>query len=268
MVRTALATLLAVAVVGTATAQDRPNPLQEGGIWTALRPDVTGEAALADGAHLFDVQAPYRAQNAAMVPLAIHQTDLDEHIDTLTIVVDENPAPVAAVITLGPDMYPLDFETRLRVDRYSNIRAIAETSDGLFMDGRFVKASGGCSAPSVGNAEAALASMGEMSLETLDDAPFQSGVRREARLSILHPNNSGLQRDQITHLFIPAHFINEVEVRQGDDLLFRLEGGISISENPEFRFSYTDNGAAELYIHAVDTDGNEFSQVLPKMPPA
>ena len=81
---------------------------------------------------------------------------------------------------------------------------------------------------------------------------------------IRHPNYSGLQRDQVTQLFVPAHFIDTLEVRQGDELLFTLTGGISISENPVFRFSYDDNGAPALQVRATDTEGNLFEQVLPK----
>lgn len=79
---------------------------------------------------------------------------------------------------------------------------------------------------------------------------------------------SSNQRGQITHLFIGANFITQLEVKQGDDLLFALDGGISVSENPVFRFSYTDNGAPDFTVHAVDTDGNVFDRVLPKKPPA
>lgn len=81
---------------------------------------------------------------------------------------------------------------------------------------------------------------------------------------IRHPNYSGLQRDQITQLFITAHFIDTLEVHQGDDLLFTMTGGISISENPVFRFHYDDNGSETLNIRATDTEGNVFEQVLAK----
>ncbi len=81
---------------------------------------------------------------------------------------------------------------------------------------------------------------------------------------IRHPNYSGLQRDQVTQLFITAHFIDMLEVHQGDDLLFRMEGGISISENPVFRFEYNDNGSENLIVRATDTEGNIFEQTLPK----
>jgi sulfur-oxidizing protein SoxY len=110
----------------------------------------------------------------------------------------------------------------------------------------------------------ALAHMGEMRLRHFDTAPAQIGSRRDAQLMIRHPNYSGLQRDQITQLFVPAHFIQDLTVWQGDEMLFSLTGGISISEDPVFRFSYTDNGTPDLRIRAEDTDGNVFEEVLPK----
>ena len=111
--------------------------------------------------------------------------------------------------------------------------------------------------------------LGEVRLKLFGDPAVQQSVaRREAQVMIRHPNYSGLQRDQITQLFVSAHFISALEVRQGDDVLFSLEGGISISENPVFRFWYSDNGSPALTVRAVDTDGNVFQQDLPKMPPA
>ena len=135
------------------------------------------------------------------------------------------------------------------------------------MGGRFVKASGGCSAPATRDPEVALANMGQMKLRLFGEAeaPVISMPRREAQIQIRHPNYSGLQRDQITQLFIPAHFIDHLEVWQGEERLFEMDGGISISENPVFRFSYLDNGAPALTVRASDTDGNTFETELPKL---
>jgi sulfur-oxidizing protein SoxY len=245
------------------------NPLADGTTWRDLKGDVVGEAAILDGSALFSVTAPYRANDAATVPVTIEQTDAAaDPIESLKLVIDENPAPVAAEIRFGPAMAPLKFETRVRVNQYSNVRAIAETPQGIFMNGRFVKASGGCSAPATKDPVAALKDMGEMRLKLFDGKGNVQKARREAQIMIRHPNYSGLQRDQITQLFVSAKFITELVVKQGDELLFALDGGISISENPVFRFSYTDNGAPDFTVHAVDTDGNVFDRVLPKTPPA
>lgn len=240
------------------------NPLTNSEMWDIMRENVVGDAPVADGRALFTVDAPYRADDAATVPLRIRQTDPGVTIRSATVVIDENPAPIAAELTFSQAMAPLDFEMRVRVNQYSNVRVITETGDGLSMTGRFVKASGGCAAPASRSPEGALASMGEMKMRLFGDDAQMSTPRREAQIMVRHPNYSGLQRDQVTQLFIPAHFIDHMEVWQGNELLFTMDGGISISENPVFRFTYTDNGAAALRVLATDTEGNSFEQVLPK----
>ena len=257
--------LAALMLAGMAYAGDVENPLEPGATWDDLRYDIVGDATLNDGATLFDLDAPYRAHDAATVPVRITQAEGGPVIEKLTIIVDENPAPVVAEFEFGPLMGEINLETRVRVDRYSNVRAIAETAEGMFMTGRYVKASGGCSAPAMKDAAAAIAAMGQMKLREFDvEGPVQSGKRREAQIMIRHPNYSGLQRNQVTQLFIEAHFIHDLEVWQGDDLLFHLTGGISISEDPSFRFSYTDNGAAEIRVKATDTEGQIFEGTFPK----
>lgn len=264
-IRILTATALAATLALPALAGDGvKNPLTPSPTWEELRGDVTGDATLGDGAGLFTVDAPYRAHDAATVPIVLTQTDTSVPITGATVVIDENPAPVAAVMAFSEAMAPLDFELRVRVNQYSNVRVIAETPDGLAMNGRFVKASGGCSAPATRDPEIALASMGNMKLRMFDQNQQMSTPRREAQIMIRHPNYSGLQRDQITQLFIPAHFIDHLEVWQGQELLFTVDGGISISENPVFRFSYRDNGTPELTVKATDTEGNRFERVMGK----
>lgn len=261
-----LASALAVFAHGAmADEPPRENPLADGPTWSELKGDfVSDESALKDGAHVLDVSAPYRANDAATVPLVITQSDPALPIRTAQVIIDENPAPMAADFAFGDLMMPLNFELRVRVNQYSNIRVLAETDAGTYMSGRYVKASGGCSAPATKDPVAALATMGQMRLKHFDTAENMSGQRRDAQIMIRHPNYSGLQRDQITQLFVGAHFIDELQVYQGDDLLFSMEGGISVSENPVFRFTYTDNGAPALTVRAHDTEGNLFERVLPK----
>ena len=73
-----------------------------------------------------------------------------------------------------------------------------------------------------------------------------------------HPNHSGLQRDPVTLLYIPAFFINELRVWQDDSLVLTMEGGISLSEDPNVRFTYVSNGAKRFRAEARDTDGHLF----------
>lgn len=258
--------VVAAILAGPVSAGDEiRNPLTESASWSDMRASIVGEdVPIGDAATLMSVDAPYRAHDAATVPITIRQLDSTKRISAAQVVVDENPAPLAAIFTFEEGMGNLEFELRVRVDQYSNVRVIAETDEGQHMGGRFVKASGGCSAPATKDAVLALAEMGKMKLKMFGGEPEMSTPRREAQIMIRHPNYSGLQRDQITHLFIQPHFIDYIEVWQGDEMLFSMVGGISISENPVFRFSYNDNGSPDLTVIATDTDGNEFHRVLPK----
>ncbi|VDS08375.1 sulfur oxidation protein SoxY [Paracoccus haematequi] len=242
--------LVALLLAGPAAAQD--NPLKNSPTWDDLRDSVLGLSAdVPQDAGVLDLDAPVRAHEAAIVPIRLTQPADAPPVQAVTLVIDENPAPVAAEYSFGPAMAPLDFEFRVRVDSYSDVRAIADTGNGTrVMAGRFVKASGGCSAPAGKDMAEVEATMGQMRWKSA----VQDG-RTVGTLMIRHPNFSGLQRDQVTLLNIPAHFIDRLEVRQGEDLLFSLQAGISISEDPVFRFAYAPNGQP-IHVHAEDTDGN------------
>lgn len=249
-------TAAALLVASPALAQE--NPLQPSETWNDLRESVLGlsEEPPID-ASILDVDAPARADDAAIVPIRLTQAPDAPALNDLTLVIDENPAPVAAEYSFGDALMPLDFEVRVRVDAYTDLRAIGTRADGgKIMAGRFVKASGGCSAPAGKDMAAVKETMGQMRWKTAQD-----GDRSIGTLMIRHPMFSGLQRDQVTLMNIPAHFIDRLEVRQGDELLFTMQAGISVSEDPVFRFAYTSNGQP-ISVHAEDTEGNVWDQTF------
>jgi len=234
--------------------------------WPELARDIFNGRNLADGAGLIAIEMPYRAEDAAIVPVTL-RTALPpgdaRSVKAITLVIDQNPAPVAATFRVGAGVAMIS--TRVRIDSYTNVHAVAELSDGqLYASTVFVKASGGCSAPTAKNAEEAKVSLGQMRFRQFAkpaDGPM-SGPR-EAQIMIRHPNNSGLQRDQVTLLYVPAFFVRELRVWQGDELVLAMDGGISISEDPNIRFNYLPNGATRFRVEAVDTDGHVFKGEWP-----
>ena len=60
--------------------------------------------------------------------------------------------------------------------------------------------------------------------------------------------------------------MRDLRIWQGDELVLAMEGGISISEDPNIRFSYRPNGAATFRVEAVDTDGHVFKGEWPAEP--
>jgi len=236
--------------------------------WPSLVQDLFNNRAMEDGTGLIAIDMPYRAEDAAIVPVTLRTTlpasDV-RYFKTITLVIDQNPSPMAARFELGRESNVSAISTRVRINNYTNVHAVAELSDGkLYVVKTYVKASGGCSAPAGKNADEALAGLGQMKFRQFPkqpDAPM-SGAR-EAQIMIRHPNNSGLQMDQVTHLYIPAFFVNELRVLQDDKPIFSMEGGISISEDPNIRFTYVAGGAKRFRVEAKDTSGHVFKGEWP-----
>lgn len=234
-------------------------------IWQDLKGDVFGERVILVDTGVVRIEAPKRAQDAAIVPVDIYidPAKAGDSIKSLTLIIDVNPAPVAAAFQIGKDAGVTHLSTRVRVNDYSYLRAIAETQGGkLHMAQTFVKASGGCSAPAVKNQDEAIATMGQMKLRQFPAQETMSKAQ-ELQLMIRHPNNSGLQRDPLTQYFIPAHFVQNLSISQDDQPILSMEGGISISEDPNFRFDFTAHGTGEIQVEATDTDGKVFRDKWP-----
>lgn len=231
--------------------------------WPALAGQIFPGKPVQDGSALLAIDAPYRAEDAAVVPVTLHTTMPAEdprQMRRITLVIDANPSPVAAVFTIAPESGIDRIATRVRVDDYTNIHAIAELSDGtLHAVARFVKASGGCSAPALKQTAA------DIPIGTLRFRAFpvaDTGLR-EAQVMVRHPNYSGMQMDQISRLYIPADFLETLKIWQGDELLLTIAGGISISENPSFRFSFRPKQAKTFRVEGADSTGKPFSATFP-----
>jgi sulfur-oxidizing protein SoxY len=231
--------------------------------WPGLVQDIFNNRPMNDGSDVIGIEMPYRAEDAAIVPVTLRNklapTD-SRHVVAITLVIDQNPAPMAAKFELGPDAHVSEISTRVRVNNYTDVHAVAELSDGkLYVVKTFVKASGGCSAPAAKNADEASNHLGQMKYRQFA-RPGQGNAdgTREAQIMIGHPNNSGLQRDQVTLLYIPAFFIDQLKLWQDDSLVLAMEGGISISEDPNLRFTYVSNGAKTFRAEAKDTSSHVF----------
>ena len=255
----ALAGALAIGFAASAHAQTAPSAAGADS-WPELAHLFFQDRPIADDPSAVTLDAPLRAEDAALVPMTLSAKlppGDPRRVVKLSLVIDENPVPLAAEFTLGEKAGDVRISTRVRVNSYTNVHLVAELSDGsLRMATRYVKAAGGCSAPMAKSPDEAKATMGQMRFRLLPIAP---GGGPEALVMLRHPNNSGLQMDQVTHLYTPARYVDHMAVYQGDDLVFSIEGGISISEDPNFRFTYAPNGAKSFRVDVSDTDGARFT---------
>jgi sulfur-oxidizing protein SoxY len=257
----AAATLAAAQAAGAASQQPTDDP-QASPIWQKVQASLfEGRAVQPAPAGMLTLDVPARATDAAMVPLAIRTrlpAGSTRHVSRLYLLIDANPSPISAVFQFSPRNGRAEVETRVRVDDYSFVRAIAETSDGqLYGVVRFVKASGGCSAPAGADARAAAATLGQMGFRV--DGDLNGAQPVLAQLAIRHPNHSGLAMDQATRQFTPAHYVRKVEVTYQGEPVFVADVDFSISENPNFRFWFVPRGGGELRATVIDSHDRRFA---------
>lgn len=228
--------------------------------WDVLRELLFENRLVQDGRDILELEAPVRAHDAALVEVSVKalipQTP-ERYIRAIHLLIDRNPAPRAAVFRLSPATGEASITTRIRVNEYTPVRAVAETNDGvLYMVERFVKASGGCSAPASKDKEAAYARLGKMKL--VQPSRFLVGEPNELRLLISHPQYSGMQIDQLSRNWIPADHLEAIRILWNDELILEVEADISLSEDPLIGFRLKPERPGELRVEASDIKGRQF----------
>lgn len=259
--------LLLAAFAPAGFAADAPDANQSPvDAWaTLLKPHYFKDAVIVEDNTVIEMQTPYRAEDASLTPVSIiakiPQTP-ERYIKTLYMIVDKNPEPLAGQFNLTPEMGRADLAMRIRIDQYTNVRAIAVLNTGEHhMVTNFVKASGGCSAPLGADLKAAMARLGQMKFKTLDEAPAD-GLKL-AQFNVSHPNITGMQMDQKTRLITPAHYIKSIRINYNGKPIMTADVGISISADPSFRFFFVpQEGGGEVTAEVVDSKGGDYKETF------
>jgi sulfur-oxidizing protein SoxY len=229
--------------------------------WSTVREMLFEGREIRDGSDRIRLEVPARALDAAMVPVGIallpEASTAADPVRTLWLVIDNNPAPVAAIFHLTPEAGVGQLETRVRVNAYTPVHLVAETASGaLVAVERFVKAAGGCSAPALKDREVAMARLGQMKFSLLD--AFEPGKTLRARLKVGHPNYTGLQIDQVSRNWIPPDYVTKVDIRLDGRPLLLVDGDISLSEDPTFDFDFVAEKPGTVTAVVEDSSGRRF----------
>jgi sulfur-oxidizing protein SoxY len=251
---TAAATLPAYAGVGD-TDQEREAR------WQDLQKSIFGTKTPRQDDAAIKLDTPVRAEDAALVPITITLAD-PKNVKALYLVIDDNPSPVAAHFTFGPDADPKTIKLRVRVNTYTDVHAVAETRDGtLLQTTKFVKASGGCSAPMGVSDEEAMQGMGDMRFKLAGDVAASKPV--DATLMIRHPNFNGMQMNQVTRQYTPARYIQSIGVSFDDKKVFDLSTDISLASNPVIGFELLpDAQKGAIKVDVKDSGNGQWSKTF------
>ena len=72
-----------------------------------------------------------------------------------------------------------------------------------------------------------------------------------------------MQMDPLSRHWIPPHYVlREIHVSYDGRAILRVDGDISLSENPSIHFSFVPQGPGELSVRVVDSAEQEFSARL------
>jgi sulfur-oxidizing protein SoxY len=258
-----LVLLAGILAGGPARANEKAEPDPAGSpYWGAVRKLMFGDREILDGKDVIRVYLALRADDASTVPVAVKaqfdQTP-ERYIQTIYLLVERNPSPAAGVFHFTQESGRAQVETRLRFEDYSHVRAIAETNDGkLWMDSRWVKAAGGCSAPG-GRYRVPAALLGKMKFRF--DDPVKYGEPNLVQINIRHPNESALAADFDAEA-VPQ-FVRSVLVTYAGKPVMSAEVDFSLSDNPTFRFWFVPREKGELRVEVEDTHDNRFMQSVP-----
>lgn len=274
MLRAALCKTVAIAALMAA-----PGLARGGEAWDDIRSILFDEqpvvaATAADGITL---NAPYRSSDDLRTALGARiSLPGGALIDKVYLVVDENPMPVSAVFDMAQPVSDFAFETTMRLNGSTGVHLVVQTDSGaLYVSEGYVKTSGvgACAAPPGTDPVLALETLGQMELALSSAAPSVTtrlaalkgdsiaapAPAQIATINFRHPSHSGLQKDQITLLYLPARFIETVEVSTDGQPAFTMTGSISLSEDPALSV-HLPAGAATLQVQMTDTEGAQFEQ--------
>jgi len=206
---------------------------------------------------------PTRAPDGAFVP--INFGTYRKNVKFAHLVIDMNPVPAGSWFDFRDSLLTdIDFSIRVRLESYSNIRIIFETDTHYYQVTNFVKASGGCAAPPLGDIDSFYKTAGKIRTKIRDD---------RITVSVLHPQFNGLQMNPVTTEYIEPFYVQKVNVsaKCQDKLcklnhnIFVFHGDISTSQNPTFSFKFSEldfefKSVDFINIEVEDSDDNVYKR--------
>lgn len=234
-------------------------------VWdTLLKPHHFPDATLVEDTTVIELTTPYRSEDAAVTPIRIKAMipqSPERYIETIHLFVDENPEPKVGTFRFTPASGQADLALRIRIDKYTHVRAVAVLNTGEHhMVKSFVKAQGGCAIPIAIDYKKAMDGLGKIQLRTVEADGAPAGTPTQLR--VRHPNFTGMQMDYKIYAVRPAHYVKTIRVMLNDEPIMTAETGISVSEDPSFRFFLRPDAAGELRAEISDSKGNSWTESI------
>ncbi|MBR9828180.1 MAG: quinoprotein dehydrogenase-associated SoxYZ-like carrier [Oceanospirillales bacterium] len=243
----------ALLCMNVALAAQPPDPLNSV-LW-----DYTRNIFLGDVDYRFNpdvrVDVPAFAEDPTQVPITVDARALSGNIERIVVWADLNP--IQHIFNYFPsELASPKVSLRIKVQQSTAIRAAVLTKTGEWHIGyaQLDAAGGGCTTPSMGNADPYWQShLGEVKARRFA-ADDSEGARYKFR--VIHPMDTGLVDA------IPEFYLQQVELKGPEGTtVVRMELSPPVSENPVITFDLDDTRSGYT-LWMRDNGGNEFEQTL------
>ena len=222
------------------------------------------KTVLEDGGSLdigqIKIEAPVQAEDASLVPFAFKVTLKESNLVKVYLFTDANPILHTATFHLLQPSQTFSVATRIRLEKNSVVRVIAETEAGqLFMATTGIKTpGGGCGGGGTADEATLRASAGQMKLRFNQEA--LTGLSAFS-FHIKHPMRTGFERTTQGY-YAKAWYINRLHFSDLHSAFLHIDVGPGISADPYFKLMTPKAFSGSLQIEAADNEGQSFQQVF------
>lgn len=245
--------LLALSVVCGVQAAQPADPL-DSVMWEYTRDIFIGDADYRFSDDVI-IEVPAFAEDPTQVPITVDARSLKGEIEKIVVWADLNP--IQHIFNYYPEESASPkVSLRIKVQQSTAVRAAVLTHGGDWIVGyaNLDAAGGGCTTPSMGNADPYWQShLGEVKSRRF---ATETGAGARYKFRVIHPMDTGLVDA------IPEFYLQQVKLKSPEgDTVVRMELSPPVSENPVITFNLDDDrDGYSLWLR--DNGGNEFEQAL------
>lgn len=204
--------------------------------WDSLKASYFNEQIVLHEPNQVKVTSPEKAENPSIVPVDIDIQLINEDIHAVYLFVDANPIPLAIELINNYPSPIFKLQTRIRLDKSSEVRVIVNTTSGkFFMNSTSVRTTGGGCGGTVMYDETKLrSSAGQVKMKIANETLSESLYAKSLTFHIKHPMRTGFERT-FQGYYAKAWFIDEVKINNIEKTLLTIKIGPSISADPIFK---------------------------------
>lgn len=226
--------------------------------WQVIHEAFFAGRPVEDATSHIQIEAPSQAEDASLVPIGFKVNFLDVDVQKIYLFTDANPILHTATFIPAKPVRDFALFSRIRLDKNSVVRVVAETTQGkLFMATRAIKTpGGGCGGGGYADEALLREQSGKMKVQRVldDNQPDNS----QLAFHIKHPMRTGFERTPQGY-YAKAWYINHLQFKLDEKELLTIEVGPGISADPYFQFSVPQSSKT-LSILAKDNEGKSFQQ--------